>query len=360
MSFEAGMLISVPATELPFAQASASLFELSALTGAAFSPPLRNALPLLEECVPAEAPKLVVARPEIFTHGVTLQWLNAYSHGVEDHMCLSDGSTIRLLPGYRNHVFFYGLGAVAHVEALARLERRTPEIFTQLHSQFNTAMKFCWKDKVVGPQTYAVLANFDGAPQEPGLRPLVINRYSIDDSVARTLQSQPIDFPAPPFSALQCLRISESGLRNKEVARRIVTLVADSLVDPSQQVVIVLPYANGADTDLAARVRLLVESLFDGDARLPGVAAPNIFAAAADPPIERLRATRAVKRLALDDFADFWRSPPHFYESFDEISVYARRRRHIPSQFQELLELAYGPRVKIDWLRAPCNGGGGP
>ena len=110
MPFESGLLVSLPALELRNIALTASLFDRGALIGSRLSDPLQAAIATLDEAQAAKAPLLFVARPEMFTDGATLDWLTARCGGIVDHLDISDGFTIKLLPGFRNHVFFYGLG----------------------------------------------------------------------------------------------------------------------------------------------------------------------------------------------------------------------------------------------------------
>ena len=121
----------------------ARFFRRSDLAAAEFSPALRIAVELVTGiCRESGFEPTFVARPEIFTHGESRAWLDKRLGGVKDHLALSDGTTIRLIPGLRNHVFLFGLGRAADGEALQRLERRAPELFGSLHSQVNTALQF--------------------------------------------------------------------------------------------------------------------------------------------------------------------------------------------------------------------------
>lgn len=349
------MLVSLPASELRNVQITESLFELNVCRTDTFSTQMRSALNIVDECVRADAPKLVVARPEMFTEGMTLKWLNDHACGVKDHLCFSDGSTIRLIPGFRNHVFFFGLGAAKHVDALARLERRVPEIFTQISSQFNTAIKFRWREKDVTPQTYAAIPLVENAEKSGDFRRLIVNRHSVQDSIARMTESPGVHVNFSQFKTLTYIRITENGFCDEQISKSILSLVADSLVNQTQSIIFVLPDATKTDGAFAARLLVLVEGLFAGGGRLPNVVAPNVFITGADVSTHALGAMACVKRLVVDDFADFWRSPSDFYQNFEGITVYARSGRHIPDQLDELMQIAYGQNVSIKWLKTRAD-----
>ena len=89
--------------------------------------------------------------------------------------------------------------------------------------------------------------------------------------------------------------------------------------------------------------------MVDGGVHLPGATVPNILTATEDLPAEALEAMSDVRHLIVDDVDDFWRSPASFYETFESVTVYARRQRHEPVAFQRMLNHAYGAHTLIAW-----------
>jgi hypothetical protein len=340
--FERGVLISAPARELARTTPPSSVFPLQALDVASLSVSLRDAIDLVATCAPPSQPRLIVARPEMFTDGATLAWLNQAIGGVLDHVALSDGETVRLVPGLRNHVYFYSLGQIGRLEALERLERRAPELFTQLHSQINTALAFRCKGRRFAPMTQAIVADAPAADPETVLRPFALDRRSREQSAAASSTA-----PAR-FERLRYLRLSECALREAAVARRVSACVAEACADPSRALVWILPES---ESDDASRVDALVQCLLAGGGRLPGGLMSNVFFTSGDLDAETL-ARLAVKRaLITDALADFSRAAPEFPESFADIVVFARSGRHMPVQVHELLRMVYGPQTQIEWLR---------
>jgi hypothetical protein len=343
MPFESGLLVSLPASELPNIELTASLFGRPVLYGAQLSDLLQEAIGSLEA---AKAPLLFVARPEMFADGATLEWLTARCGGVVDHLNISDGLTVKLLPGFRNHVFFYGLGRREDHEALGRLEGRLPEIFSQVHCQVNTALSFRWKDKFIQPQTLVMNGRSGGDAPDCKLRRLFLNRYSPDDSADRTLSFALVEPPASRFRELHYIRLTERGLRNADCARDIADLAARIFVDPTKCAIFVTPRGTASPRD---RLRALAAGLVDGGVHLPGATVPNILTAPEDLPAEALRAMSDVRHLIVDDADDFWRRPACFYETFESVTVYTRCQRHDPVAFQRMLNHAYGARTLIAW-----------
>jgi len=347
--FDRGVLISLPALELARTTPPSSVFSAQALDAASLSPTLRDALDLVANCAPPGRPRLIVARPEMFTDDATLAWLNQAIGGVLDHVALSDGAAVRLVPGLRNHVYFYDIGQIGRLEALERLERRAPEVFMQLHSQVNTALAFRWKGRRFAPMTQAIVADGRAPDPAPALRALAIDRHSPDRSVASALAAAPAPPPPAPFARLHYLRLSENALREAAVARRVTACVAAALVDPDSAIVWVLPESAGDEPD---RIDALAQCLHAGGGRLPGGRMPNVFFTNADLAVEPLGRLATTRTLLTDAFADFSRCAPEFLESFADTVVYARSGRHMPAQFHDLLRMVYGPPTRIDWLRA--------
>jgi hypothetical protein len=343
MPFESGLLVSLPALELPNITLTASLFDHTALFEARLSDPLQAAIATLEA---AKAPLLFLARPEMFADGATLEWLTARCGGIVDHLHISDGSTVKLLPGYRNHVFFYGLGRRGDHDALGRLENRLPEIFAQVHSQVNTALSFRWKDKFIQPQTLVMNRAGDADPPGFELRRLFLNRHSPEDSADHTLSFARLEPPASRFRELHYIRLTERGLRDDDCVRDIADLAARLFVDPTKCAIFIAPHAAASPRD---RLRVLAAGLVDGGVHLPRATVPNLLTATEDLPADALEAMSGARHLIVDDADDFWRSPASFYQTFESVTVYTRRQRHDPIAFQRMLNHAYGARTLIAW-----------
>src|SRR5579862_3236976 len=98
----AGLLVSLPAKELDAFCPTGSIFKDTELRNTPLSVELRLALDVARQaCAKRRVPLLIVARPEIFTHGLPLKWLRDRLGGVEDHLCISDGTAVRPIPQLR-------------------------------------------------------------------------------------------------------------------------------------------------------------------------------------------------------------------------------------------------------------------
>ena len=349
MAFESGLLVSLPALELPNIALTASLFGRGALFEARLSDPLRAAIATLDEARAAKAPLLFIARPEMFTDGASLDWLVARCRGIVDHLNISDGSTVKLLAGFRNHVFFCSLGRREDHDALGQLENRMPEIFAQLHSQVNTALSFRWRDIFVQPQTLLMTTLGGADPFGFELRRLFLSRHSPEDSAGRTLSFALTEPSASRFQEVYYIRLTERGLGDTDCTRDLAGLAAKIFVDPGKCAIFVAPRLRDAKASSHNRLRALATGLIDGGANLPHATVPNILTATEDLPAEALEAMSDFRHLIVDDTDDFWRSPASFYQTFESVTVYTRRQRHDPIAFQRMLNHAYGARTLIVW-----------
>lgn len=348
-SFRDALLVSLPAWELSNVSLGSSVFGREALIGAALSSRLRAALSLIEDRRNSDAPLLFVAHPEIFTDGVTMEWLRARVGAIADHLAISDGSSIRLLPGFSNHVFFYGLGWPQDGAGLARLERRVPEIFTQLDSQVNSALQFQGKHSVFAPNTAFLKRQAAPGGTEFELRRLFLNRHTVDGSASRMLDAKPVDPANLRFGKLTYIRLSERGLLDTSLTRQISTEVVGRFVDPTWGVIFVLPQSRSAASPLLGRLHALARGLIEGGCRTPMTPASNMFVATENLPESTLLKISDVRQLIVDEGDDFWGSAAPFYDIFEPVTVFAQRKRHQPATYRRLLRRAYGPAAVVAW-----------
>ena len=351
MDFPLGALVSLPAWELQKVGPQASLIDYSAVVTAPISDALRAALSLLAGTAAGASRLRFAVRPEIFTDGVTLRWLDAQCAGVKDHVHLSDGSAVRLIPGFRNHVFFYGLGWREDAEALRRLERRLPEVFGQFESQINSALRFRLQGRMVAPPSRALGRGGESPTSAPRCRRFFLNWRSAQEGVARMEQAEPFDAGALRFETLHYVRPTENGLADPEFARAIARLLARAIVTPGEGVVLVPPQAR-AGASVGARLRALVDGLLATGIRHPAAAAPNLLVAAEDLAPKTLEAMAERRLLVVDDCDPFWIRPTAFNRAFASATVFARRGRHHPIAVRSLLREAYGPATSVVWTTA--------
>ncbi len=167
MASEGSVVLSVPPHEIAEVAVPGSIFELSVLLRSVLSPELRLAVELIAvhavsrrgTTYPSLGTAILslgtaircVARPEIFAHGPPLDWLMSRLEGVTDHYSLSDGTSLKLIPTVRNHLFTYGLQSHRRHVDFRKLLRRAPEMLGQFASQVNTCHRVALEGVVSEP-----------------------------------------------------------------------------------------------------------------------------------------------------------------------------------------------------------------
>lgn len=323
----AGLAISLPAGELRQATLARSVFELGELAQIPLSEGLMVALDLVVATAAAlDAPLRFIARPEIFTHGDSLAWLREQLGGARDHLCMSDGSCVRLVPTLRNHVFFYDLATRSHAEALRRLFMRAPEIFagveTQVSSGFRTRVE---ADRWIRPPTTLLHAGSTRVLESALLLPFVFDPRSIELSAHRCLALA----EAPPPGRRETQRaayipLTETALADIGFMRIVGARVARAFFDRAACVYLGLPRLPGARSSLHARVCATLEGLRNasGDV-LPRTPANAVFLVGGALPAEAIEGVET--ELVLHQSAPIWRESRADLDAFDAIGVFAPR-----------------------------------
>ncbi len=315
--FDDGALaISLPAAELVDVRLPGSVFKAADLAGAPLSAPLRRAIDLVGAAASlAGATTLFVARPEIFAHGESLAWLTAQLAGASHHLSLSDGATVKVIPGFRNHVFFYGLGRRRDSESLARLLRRAPELFLGFDLQLNTALQFG------GYSPASIVIEGVAAPPSPvAFYPIACDPRSLDDSLARTLRASPLARLPTGFDELTFAPLTEAGLADPGFTCWLAETLTGRYFDRRRALVLGLPETVDGSAAVEDRLRAALDALLTGGARTPTAPAPSAWFAAGDPDDLWLAAS-ALDFVAPDTF-EFWRAPPAAFRNFRSLTVF--------------------------------------
>jgi hypothetical protein len=343
------LILTLPAVEISRFRLPSSFFGINELAAAQLSPELRLALDLL--AAQAERHKIdlrIVARPEIFTNGETLAWLGRETTGAKDHLCISDGSAIRVIPGLPTHVFFYRLGSCDGAASLRNLTRRAPELLGQIGSQVNTAVAFAggtgqsWRR----PPTIILQPSPDHARPDAGLLPLYLNAHAIDENTARILAS-------PPFAASSLVNavsvtyfaISGTGWAHGAIAAAAADLILRAYLNPGAGVIILLPPAETTIAPAGALASRIASFL--GMLRQTGVpfprAVPGNIALATGPLQPAQRAALPTRQnMIIDASFDAWHHDRGFYERFERITLLLERAefahwRRVRALLRELL-----------------------
>jgi hypothetical protein len=314
-----GLLISLPASEVGGFWPSGSLYELAELRGARISDDLKAALAVAEQhCKKLKLTLRLVARPEIFTHGAALEWLRERTVGIEDHLCISDGTAVRPIPLMRNHLFLYHYGSAEHAGAFRRLTGWLPEVLGAMHSQVNTCLSVRLDKRSVALP--AVVLQAARLRRDRATYHRYQYRDSVDDSAKESLRSRAL-LGGQKSRQLHAVYVplTQSAALSPEFVRVMAALIRRIRTDARLVIVVGLPGLRVASTP-QERMALAVEAL-----RLAGVkaargASERIVFATQDPDLGSLNAFGSYDLLAPESLS-FWKQPRKYYEGFGKIQI---------------------------------------
>ncbi|MDR3717599.1 MAG: hypothetical protein P4K98_02280 [Bryobacteraceae bacterium] len=355
MLFAKGLAVSLPAREFVDAMPQGALLEAEAVLGQRLSGGLRAAVQLLCDHVESAGRRLIfILRPEIFTHGEPLAWLNARLGEIEDHLSLSDGVVVHLLPGRRNHLFFYRSSQAEAVAALKRLDARAPELAPQLVSQVNSCFSFGEGKAKYMPRPVLLQATAQAFAGMASFREFYFNDCSIEDSVARSELAG--DLPADVLTRYgEITYIPVTGVAaadpgfNLYLAQRIRAV----LCTPERLLLLGAPLAAGKEDTVPRMLTRLLHGLLAHGGVLPRAVLGNVIIATAL--LDPADLPKAKLELVVPEGFEFWRLPRAYYSRFARISVAVPRHRTVPPELQAMLTTACGIRPALERLDPPSR-----
>jgi hypothetical protein len=333
-----GLLVSLPAEELRGMTPSASLFAPSELDRHPLSNELRWVLQAATQaCMAKKVRMLVVARPEIFTHGESLRWLQDQLMGIKDHLCVSDGTAVRPIRGMRNHLFLYRQASHVHAAAFERLIGWVPELLDSIHSQVNSCISVRCGRRAIAPPTLLLQADI----QITGESQLLVLRHHVDLKVSAKRTSE-----APPkglFPKLQKLiyaPLTESAYRNIDFMGKLAAAIRASQRATAAGVLMGLPDSTVGQL-LESRVHAALAALRAAGinkAIKPG----SVMFATGDLWPTRLAAPGRVVDLLAHTSYPFWRHPKEYYVGFRNLETRSAGTAREQRAWQELLNAIAG------------------
>jgi hypothetical protein len=331
-----------------------SIFDARAWAGAKVSTDLAAAVDLVVRvCALLGRRVAFIYRPEIFTHGETLSWLHQELGGIEDHLSISDGSAIKLVPGLQNHMFLYAPGNERHLNDFRRLVERAPEIIPQLGLQINSAFSVRHCGQTCRPKSLLLQAQVLQTQADNDLRKFYLNPNALDTtSVGRSLKSASL---APGglehFKSVTYVPFTGSAAEDAPFCRMVARMILRSVGDREGCLLILgCPTACRETLSFAERVTRLLAGIQSSGIVLPRAILDQVLVSNAliDPSLfESMSGARA---LLLHDTFEFWRLCPAYYAVFDQITlVLPQSRRRDRASLLALLADAAGRVPEIVW-----------
>ncbi len=309
-------LISVPPNELSQHVLSGSVVPLTEILSTQISHELRVALLLLHTAFGEGAELRVVVRPEMFTHGSTLSWLHDQIEGIDAHLCLSDGEAIRVVPGLKNHVFFYGIGKAGALEGFLRLRRRAPELLAGLATQFNSAL-----DMLPGQtrRPRMTLLPTTAHSEEGMTLPFFTSRGPVERDARALAGQDPVVLP--PSQSLTYVAVSGAAMQNIPFMAGLIHQVIQTYTAPNRSLVIGLSPAVDVEEALIPVFTALRQHAFT----LPSGMPPNVFVQIGRAAALPAEVFAGQSRLVAYEAEAFWQRPPTFYTPFGVATLLRER-----------------------------------
>jgi hypothetical protein len=318
-----GLLVSMPGAEIASLALPGSLCQLHDVLGAVISSELRAALHLLRDYhVPGEFEIQCLLRPELFLCGRAQAWLRSRTEGIFHHLCLSDGTTLKPLPPFETHIFFYRRAFRESFRALERLFRRAPELPETLHGQINSQFSFTLGSQTSRPlpMYLGALSPFDGAKAR--LLPFFLNRHSAEDSANQIPLQNPIMLNAlDGFSALQYILLTETALMECGFTSIFGHLLIEAFFTPATLLILRLPSVSEGQSSLKRQLAMISASFRKAGTHLPHTVPKNIILATTDLEESHSLFKRWPLEIIVHESYEFWRYTKGFYESAAQVTL---------------------------------------
>jgi hypothetical protein len=355
---DGGLLFSLPGSEVEKIDWRGTVAESHEILGAPLSPELRLAIRVVREAATQNGIRMLcVARPEMFCGEEAADWLRRHTRGFSQHLYMSDGVTIKTLPGYKNHVFFYSLSLSSHITKLRRLIARAPEILVGIDSQVNT--RIAVRDRRYDSSPKASLIWRTKAQASPNFVhwPFFLNISSLEDTVARILQHGAIE-PSmlAGFTSARYIPLTSAALADQAFVSIFAHIVQQVYFKPKTLLLVRLPFSRPDEDPLSAGVALVLNALRSAGVVIPRMRANNIFFVSDD--VEEYHSSVSLPplQITVHESFDFWRHTKTFYEIAADVTVLVSRGGiEKPEETAQDVMGIYGPRAQCHWMPTDFN-----
>jgi hypothetical protein len=352
------VLVSLPGAEVGSMSLPGSFAEPEAVLANPLSLELRSALEILhQEARRRNLPITCVARPEVFTHSISEAWFRDRISLSAQHVCLSDGSTVKHLPGVPTHVFFYCLSFRSAIAALQLLSRRAPELMIKLCSQINTSVVLGQGTHRTRP-TSAYLPRTTPLRQPPStLLPFFLNRDSAEDSANRIEHAGPVEVEGlTGFTRVLYLPLTEASLDDRAFAQAVLDLILQTFIDLTTLLILRLPADAQMGPSLARGIATLLAVVRQSGLVLPRSSPANILFTTRDLEEDHVLFERFPLHIVLHESFDFWRHTVDYYARAHAVTVLAEPESAAKAGlFRFDVTSIYGAKGVRQWVVDPAD-----
>ena len=349
------LLLSVPPSEIFSFAVDRSIFDATQLLAANISEPLKKALLIIfRELAPSYRRFLCVVRPEMFVEATTLKWLNERVDEAKEHICLSDGHSLKAIPGLRNHLFFNAADWLDARERFRRNLRWAPEQLTQFVSTINDMgeasidyRKFKLNRRILRPSSGINLQHVCWSYS------LYSNPHSPEDGANRMLARGVSIHSGLLISGDPCVDIvlcSEAAMHDLNFCRVLANKINEAAFNPSRKLVIQLPSLQSGRNNNLDRLICFLSGLHRARVPIPRLELPRIQLVTSLNSLEdKLPSIKYT--LTLPSSIALWQWSPAVFSSAISLTCYlGELRGQVDQEMLESLQKMLGPRaVLAEW-----------
>ena len=344
-------MISVPSYLLRNAEIPGSVFAAKLLAGMPMPEELKLAVELVSSLYPHS---LCLVRPEIFTNGASRAWLNERLGNITSHLCISDGSAIKILDGLENHIFLYDLAQHRNRACFRNLANWAPEVFSHVRSQINSFQAAEFKGGLIQPPTTLLLPQTRRRGTMPELYEFSLPSNSLEESAKWIVERGPIgELSLAAFREIAYAPMTQSNARDPDFCAIVAQFIAKAYFQPQQCVLLRLPRSNAEQPDTAVRIQAAIHAVRSSKVVLPRVPAKNVLLLTGDLPEEQMESAADRMSLVFDETCGFWRYTREFYRRLRSAAyLFSGDARRLQQVAEGMTELIGAPPVDVNALQA--------
>ncbi len=304
-------------------------------------PDLRVALDLIAaKCAVKDATLRCVARPEMYTNGKPLEWLRGKLPGVTDHLNLSDGTSLKLIPHFRNHLFAYGLQSSHRLASFKMLMRRAPELLSQYETQVNSVHCVSEHKNVAPASAQAVMPDAAIPPTVVWMYAFYCNPHSVEDSVNQMLSWGELERNnLDSLGKVTYVPLTEVATKDLSFQSTLAKSIVTTYFDQGICLLIRLP---SPGLDLPSRLKMGLEGIRSVGLHLPRARATNIFFLADDLSERTMTSAGSQLSLVIHESFEYWRYTQSLYRAAAQISFHHYRSARLMRETKNLLTECFG------------------
>jgi hypothetical protein len=262
-----------------------------------------------------------MTRPEIFTYGAARSWLDDQLGSVRNHVCLSDGTSIKVIDGLANHVFLFRLDHRRNSDALKNLLSWAPELFAQISSQINTFHGASLDGRMAQPPTSVLLPTSRSPDAIPEFFQFYPSIHSTEESARLIMQWGPVSEPnLQQFGEVTYIPFTECSAHDPTFSKLLAQMIAAAYFNPDHCVLIRLPRANENVAELFQQLTVALDAIRGPAVVMPRIAARNVLLLRHDLPESFFDVPHEHVGIMFDASFDFWRYTQAHYRRLHTVT----------------------------------------